>query len=209
VETPGGPTGAGLMFQAAPIAIAHPGPAADITAAATKPKLSWLARRALWRRAWRGPVALVLAIGPAALAFSVELPPIGRMLLLLAAVVIFALVRWALRISQDVTPFQVREREARTRWQAALAQWEAEAGPGRFDAKRAELAKLKDWWTTAAGQPEQRIRIEAAIHRAFGELQLIASQVQIGRMALRPTAEAAYARLLQAELDLEAMSKKR
>src|SRR6185503_11260572 len=89
VETPGGPTGAGLMFQAAPIAIAHPGPAADITAAATKPKLSWLARRALWRRAWRGPVALVLAIGPAALAFSVELPPIGRMLLLLAAVVIF------------------------------------------------------------------------------------------------------------------------
>src|SRR5688572_18871932 len=113
-----GRMGAGLMSQAPLIAIEHPGPAPDIAAAPSKPKLSWFARRTLWRRAWRGPVALVLAVGPAAMAFGVEMPPIGRMLLLLVAVVIFALVRWALRGSQDVTPFQRREHEARTLWQA-------------------------------------------------------------------------------------------
>jgi len=209
VETPAGHTGAGLMSQAAPIAIAHPGPAPDITAAAAKPKLSWFARRTLWRRAWRGPMALMLAVGPAGLAFAVELPPIGRLLLLLTAVVILLLVRWALRGTQDVTRFQVREREARALWQAALARWEAEAGPRRFDTKRAELEKLKDWWRTAAGQPEQRIRIESAIRRAFEELPLIANQIQVARMALRPSTEETYERLLQAELDLETMSRKR
>jgi hypothetical protein len=203
-----GLTGAGPMSRAPLIAIEHPGPAPDITAAG-KPKLSWFARLTLWRRIWRGPVALVLAVGPAAMAFGVEMPPIGRMLLLLVAVVIFALVRWALRGSQDVARFQMREHEARKLWQSALAQWDAQAGPRRFDAKRAELAKLEDWLRTAAGQPEQRIRIETAIRRAFGELQLIANQIQVARMTLRRNAEEIYERLLQAELDLKTMSKKR
>jgi hypothetical protein len=191
------------------IAIEHPGPAPEIALPASKPKLSSVARRALWRRAWHGPVALLLAVVPAAMAFGVELPLIARGLFLLAAVAVFGLVRWALRSSLDVTTFMVREHEARKLWQATLAQWEAEAGPRRFDDKRAELEKLKDWWTQAAGQPQQRIRIEAAIRRAFEELQQIANQIHVARTSLRQNAEEVCEVLQQTQFDLKTVSKKR
>jgi len=190
-------------------AIEHPGPAPEIALSADQPKLSVVARRALRRRAWHGPVALGLAIIPAGMAFGVELPLIARLLFLVAAVAIFGIVRWGLRSSLDVTTFMVREHEARKLWQATLAEWEAEAGPHRFDAKRAELEKLKDWWTQAAGQPQQRIRIEAAIRRAFEELQQIASHIQVARTSLRQNAEEVHEVLLQTQADLKAVSKKR
>jgi DNA-binding helix-hairpin-helix protein with protein kinase domain len=190
-------------------AVVHPGPAPEIASPASKPKLSSVARRALWRRAWHGPVALLLAVAPAGMAFGVELPLIARLLFLLAAVAIFVLVRWALRSSLDVTTFMVCEHEARKLWQATLAQWEAEAGPRRFDDKRAELEKLRAWWTEAAGQPQQRIRIEAALRRALEELQQIANQIEAARTSLRQNAEEVQEVLLQTQLDLKTVSKKR
>ena len=50
--------------------------------------------------------------------------------------------------------FVVREYECRQLWESTLAEWEARAGPRRFDDKRRELEKLKDWWDEAAGQPQ-------------------------------------------------------
>jgi hypothetical protein len=190
-------------------AIPHPGAAPDVTATAAPPEPSSIARRALRRRVWLAPVPLLAALVPAALAFGVELPMLYRFVFLGAAVVVFLLVRWALRRRGDVAAFRLREQEARKRWQSALAEWEAQAGPRRFEDKRAEFDKLRDWWIQAAGQPEHRARIEAAIRRGFGELQQIADHIQFQRTSLRATVEEAYRRLLQAQLDLEAVSKKR
>ena len=89
-----------------------------------------------------------------------------------------------------------------------IADWQAQAGPRRFDDKRAELEKLRNWWTEAAVQPQQRAPIEAALRRGFGELQQVADQIRLARSSLRLHAEQTYQRLLQAQLDLEAISRK-
>ena len=188
--------------------IPHPGPAPDVTANAAKPKLSPVARRALRRRSWQGPVAFLVAVVPAALSFSIDLPTLGRLVFFAAAVVLFFLVRWALRGSLDVATFVVREHEARKLWQSTFADWEAKAGPHRFDDKRAELEKLKDWWMSAEGQPQHRGRIEAAIRKAFDELHQIANQIEVARTSLRHTVEETYELLLQTQFDLKTVSKK-
>ncbi|HSI01462.1 MAG TPA: hypothetical protein VLA02_12740, partial [Reyranella sp.] len=128
------------------LAIAHPGPAPDVTRAAASPRLSWSARWMLWHRAWHGPVALLIAVLPAGLSFSVDLPLLGRGLFFAAAIVLYVIVRLVLRTAVDATPYIVREQECRQLWASTLAEWEAKAGPRRFDDKRAELEKLKNWW---------------------------------------------------------------
>jgi DNA-binding helix-hairpin-helix protein with protein kinase domain len=189
--------------------IEHPGPAPDVTATANTPRPSRVARRLLFRRGWHGTIALLLAVVPAGLSFSVDLPPLGRSFFFLAAVVLYVLVRLILRATVDTTPFVVREHECRQLWEATLAEWEAKAGPRRFDDKRRELEKLKDWWDEAASQPQQRARIETAIRRAFDDLQQIAGQIQFARMSLRENAEETYELLLQTRVDLAAVRKKR
>ena len=188
--------------------IPHPGPAPDVTAAAAKPRISPVARRALWRRSWQGPVAFVIAVVPAALSFSIDLPTLGRLVFFAAAVVLFFLVRWALRGSLDVGTFVVREHEARRLWQSTLADWEAKAGPNRFDDKRTELEKLKDWWQSSDGQPQQRGRIEAAIRKSFDELHQIANQFEVKRIRCARTRKQGDDLLLQTQLDLKTVSKK-
>jgi hypothetical protein len=188
--------------------IPHPGPAPDVTASAAKPKLSAVARRALWRRSWQGPVAFVIAVVPAALSFGIDLPTLGRLVFFTAAIVLFFLVRWALRGSLDAATFVVREHEARKLWQATLADWEAKAGPRRFDDKRAELEKLKDWWLSADGQPQLRGRIEASIRKSFDELHQIANHIEVARSSLRQNVEETYDLLLQTQLDLKTVSRK-
>jgi hypothetical protein len=190
-------------------AVPHPGPAPDVVAAADKPGLSRRARRALLLRAVLKPLPIVVALVPAALAFAAERPMIGRLALVGAAIVLFVVVRWLVRRTAGVGSFTERARERRALWQAALARWAAEAGPRRFDNKRAELEKLKAWWTEAVAEPQQRARIEAAIRRGFGELQQIADQIHAARVALWPETEEAYHLLLQAELDLETVGNRR
>lgn len=190
-------------------AIEHPGPAPDVTAKARHPRLSPLARRMLFRRSWHGPIALFIAIIPAGLSFSVDLPLLGRSFFFLAAVILYGLVRLILRATVDTTRFVVREHECRQLWESTLAEWEAKAGPRRFDDKRLELEKLKDWWNEAAAQPQQRTRIEAAIRRGFNDLQQIVGQIQFARMSLRENAEETYELLLQTQLDLAAVQRKK
>jgi DNA-binding helix-hairpin-helix protein with protein kinase domain len=190
-------------------AMEHPGPAPDVTAKANTPRPSPAARRLLFRRGWHGTIALLAAVVPAGLGFSVDLPLAGRSFFLLAAAVVYVLVRLVLRTTVVTTPFVMRERECGQVWEATLAEWEARAGPRRFDDKRRELEKLKDWWDEAAAQPQQRARIEAAIRRAFDELQQIAGQIRFARMSLRENAEETYQLLLQAQADLAAVRKKR
>jgi hypothetical protein len=187
------------------IEIEHPGPAPDVTANARKPRLSWAARWFLWQRAWHGPMALFVAVIPAGLSFGVDLPLLARGLFLLAAVVLYAVVRLALRKTLDITPFVVREYERRQLWRTTQSEWQAKAGPIRFEQKRTELEKLESWWTEAVGKPEQRARIEAAIQRSFNDLQQIVNQIQFARLTLRGNAEATYQRLVQSQLDLKAV----
>lgn len=190
-------------------AIEHPGPAPDVTARAKQPRLSSVARRLLFRRGWHGTIALLLAVIPAGLSFSVDLPLLGRSFFFFAAAVLYVLVRLILRATVDTTPFVVREYECRQLWESTLAEWEAKAGPRRFEDKRRELEKLKDWWDEAASQPQQRARIEAAIRRAFDDLQQVVGQIQFARMSLRENAEETYELLLQTQVDLAAVRKKR
>ncbi len=197
------------VFWQQVMAIEHPGPAPNITAQAKEPRLSPVARRLLSRRGWHGTIALVLAVIPAGLSFSVDLPPLGRSVFFVAAVVLYVLMRLILRATVDTRPFVVREHECRQLWQSSLAEWEAKAGPRRFDDKRRELEKLKDWWDEAASQPQQRARIEAAIRRAFDDLLQIVSQIRFARMSLRENAEETYELLLQAQLDLAAVQTKK
>jgi len=190
-------------------AIEHPGPAPDVTARAKTPRPSPVARRLLFRRGWHGTIALLAAVVPAGLGFSVDLPPAGRSFFFLAAAVLYVLVRLILRTTVVTTPFVVREHECRQLWESTLAEWEASAGPRRFDDKRRELEKLKDWWDEAASQPQQRARIEAAIRRAFDDLQQIVGQIRFARMSLRENVEETYQLLLQTQVDLAAVQKKR
>jgi DNA-binding helix-hairpin-helix protein with protein kinase domain len=189
--------------------IEHPGPAPNITAQAKKPRLSWGARRLLFRRGWHGTIALLLAVIPAGLSFSVDLPPLGRSFFFFAAIMLYVVVRLILRATVDTKPFVVREHECHQLWESTFAEWEAKAGTRRFDDKRRELEKLKDWWDEAASQPQQRARIEPAIRRAFDDLQRIAGEIQFARQSLRENAEETYERLLQAQFDLAAVQKKR
>lgn len=191
------------------IAVEHPGPAPDVTANARKPRLSPVARRLIWQRAWHGPIAFFVAVIPAGLSFGVDLPILGRSFFFIAAIALYVLTRLILRATVDVTPFVVREAECRLLWESTLAEWEAKAGPRKFDDKRGELEKLKNWWADAVGQPQQRARIEAAIRRAFNDLQQIAGQIQFARMSLRENAEETYQLLLQTQLDLQAVQKKK
>jgi DNA-binding helix-hairpin-helix protein with protein kinase domain len=191
------------------VAMPHPGPAPDLTASVAKPERSAVARRLLRRRTWHGPLALLIAVVPAALSFSVDLPLLGRSFFFIAAIVLYVLARVILRATADVTPFVVREYECRALWETTLAEWQAKAGPRAFDDKRAELDKLKAWWDEQAGQPHQRPRIEAAIRRAFDELQQIAGQIQFARTSLRENALETYDLLLQTQVDLEAVQKKK
>ena len=189
-------------------AIPHPGPAPDVTETAATPEPSPTVRRALLRRVLLRPVPFLVALIPATLAFWAELSTLHRFAFLGVTVVVFWLVRLVLRPIADVAAFRRREQQARTLWQSTVAEWEAQAGPRRFDDKRAEFDKLRAWWTEAAVQPQQRVAIEAALRRGFGELQQIADQIHFARTALRPHVEETYRRLLQAQLDLEAIGKK-
>ena len=190
------------------IATDHPGPAPDLATdlarRARQPALSLGARWALWWRASHAPIAIAIAVVPAALAFTPDRPMVMRGLLLAAAAIVFVAVRSLLRRTSGIARFEARERECRRRWQAALAKWQAEAGPARFDAKAAELDRLEEWWETA--DPMQRPLIEANIRRAVDDLRQVGYRIEMARTSLRPAAEAAHAALLQAELDLRTLS---
>ena len=189
------------------IGIGHPGAAPNVTAGALQAVVSARARRALRWRACHGPIALAIAVVPAALAFAPGRLLIERALLLALAGVTFVIVRALLRQTLKVARFEAREQDCRRRWEAALAQWQAEAGPGRFDAKVAELERLEEWWESA--NPAQRPTIQDAIRRTVDELRQIAYRIEIARTSLRAPTEAAYGALLQAQLDLKTVGHKR
>ena len=94
------------------VAIEHPGPAPGITAEAPRSLgCRGLARRLLFRRSWHGTIALFIAIIPAGLSFSVDLPPLGRSFFFLAAVVLY--VSRAADPAGDGRPDAVRRARAR------------------------------------------------------------------------------------------------
>ena len=191
------------------VAIEHPGPAPDVTAQATSLGCHGLRAALLFRRAWHGTIALLVAVIPAGLSFSVDLPPLGRSFFFLAAVVLYALVRLILR--GDGRHDAVRR--ARARMPPALGiDLGGVGGEGRSAQVRRQAARAREAQGLVGrgrGQPQQRARIEAAIRRAFDDLQQIVGQIQFARMSLRENAEETYELLLQTQLDLAAVQKKR
>ena len=151
----------------------------------------------------------MVAVVPAALSFSIDLPALGRLVFFAAAVVLFFLVRWALRGSLDVATFVVREHEARKLWQSTFADWEAKAGPHRFDDKRRRARE-------AQGLVDERRRPAAAPGPHRGRHPQGVRRI-CTRSPARPrspaprcarTVEETYELLLQTQLDLKTVSKK-
>ena len=172
-------------------ALEHPGPAPEIPPPTTKPKLSPVARRALWRRAWQGPVAL-RGGGRARRAWPSQSScrSSRRGLFLLAAAFIF--LSGALGAARLARRHDLHGARARGAQAVAGDAWRT----GRPRPARAASTTSAPSSRSSGpggprphGQPQQRVRIEAAIRRAFDELQQIANQIQIARTSLRQNAE--------------------
>ncbi|MEI6203290.1 MAG: hypothetical protein WCP68_15175, partial [Enhydrobacter sp.] len=76
----------------------------------------------------------------------VNLPPAGRLLFLAAAVGLYFVARMLVRLSNDTGVFADRARMDLEHFDKVRNEWQSTAGPGRFDAKRAELDRLRARW---------------------------------------------------------------
>jgi DNA-binding helix-hairpin-helix protein with protein kinase domain len=129
-------------------ALEHPGPAPALEAADPKHKLqsSVGALQFKQRRAMHQLYALLLSATPIPMAFFVNLPLAGRLLFLAASAGLYFVARMLVRLSNDMSVFADRARMDRERLEKARDDWQSSAGPGRFDAKRAELERLRVRW---------------------------------------------------------------
>ncbi|MEO7335935.1 MAG: hypothetical protein ABIV63_05055, partial [Caldimonas sp.] len=133
------------------MAMEHPGPApaldvldAKRTLRPTLPVLQFKQRRTVHRF-----YALVLAALPVPIAFFVSLPIAGRLLFLAAAVGLYCVARLLVRAANDTTAFAQQARLDLDDLEKVRREWQAKAGPGRFDAKRAELDRLRENWSAS------------------------------------------------------------
>jgi DNA-binding helix-hairpin-helix protein with protein kinase domain len=76
----------------------------------------------------------------------VSLPVAGRLLFLAAAVGLYYVARTLVRLSNDTDVFADRARLDQEHLEKVRDEWQSTAGPTRFDAKRAELEKLRARW---------------------------------------------------------------
>ena len=126
----------------------HPGPAPMLEAADPKQqvRLSVSALEFRQRRALHRLYALLLSASPIPIAIFVNLPTGGRLLFLAAAVGLYFVARMLVRLSNDTSEFADRARMDLEHFEKVRDEWQSTAGPGRFDAKRAELDRLRTRW---------------------------------------------------------------
>lgn len=119
--------------------LGHPGPAPTIVVPTPSP-----ANEAARLKGWEKK-RLVIASTVAFLTFlgSTVFGPV----MLLAAVVAFAVAMAATNKAGQAKPFVDAVRAAESRWRTAEEHWKVKAGPVSFDIKRAELSKLREHWS--------------------------------------------------------------
>ncbi len=129
-------------------ALEHPGPAPALDASDSRRKLrpSLSALQFKQRRALHRLYALMLSAAPIPIAIFVSLPPAARLLFLAAAVGLYYVARTLVRLSNDTTGFADRARMDLEHFEKVRDEWQSTAGPGRFDAKRTELERLRVRW---------------------------------------------------------------
>jgi len=126
----------------------HPGPAPALDAADSKRKVrpSVSALQFKQRRALHRLYALLLSASPIPIAIFVNLPTAGRLLFLAASVGLYFVARMLVRLSNDTSVFADRARMDLEHFEKVRNEWQSTAGPGRFDAKRTELDRLRARW---------------------------------------------------------------
>lgn len=129
-------------------AIEHPGPAPSVEAGDGKRKVrpSAAALQFKQRRALHRLYALLISAAPIPIALFVNLPMAGRLLFLAAAIGLYFVARALVRVSNDTGVFADRLRMDQEHLEKVRDEWQTTAGPGRFDAKRAELDRLRARW---------------------------------------------------------------
>jgi len=105
------------------------------------------------RRYWfHVPLALFIAGIPVAAGVLAQVPDLGRIFFFASALILYFLVRRALKATINISTFLERDRQQRARWDSIGSEWEAKAGPRRFEDKRAELERLWTAWTSLAAR---------------------------------------------------------
>ncbi len=143
------PSGAGSRHWSIPV------PRRRSTAADPRRKLrpSLAALQFKQRRALHRLYALMLSAAPIPIAIFVSLPPAARLLFLAAAVGLYYVARMLVRLSNDTTGFADRARMDLEHFEKVRDEWQSTAGPGRFDAKRTELERLRVRWDESRDVP--------------------------------------------------------
>ena len=108
--------------------------------------LSPWARQFRRRRRFHLPIALFVAALPLSAGILVDLPILARLFFIVTAIILFVLVKLVLKAQLSTIGFIERDRAYREQWESVLAEWKAKAGPGSFDARRAELERLRVAW---------------------------------------------------------------
>ena len=126
----------------------HPGPTPTLEAGDPKRRVrpSVSALQFKQRRALHRLYALLMSATPIPIAFFVNLPTAGRLLFLAASIGLYFVARMLVRLSNDTGVFADRARRDLETFEKARNEWQSTAGPGRFDAKRTELDRLRARW---------------------------------------------------------------
>ena len=193
-------------------ALESPGPPPALELADAKTKLRPSADVAEFRRRrwFHGPLAVTIGGAALAIGIFVDLPLLGRLFFFAAAIALYVLIRKTLKLSRDITAFTEHEQKLSALWEAASWEWESKAGVAAYDAKRAELDRLREAYLLdrEAAQPEEeRSKLEAGLRQVFADLQLIHKQTLFARTSLKSKVEETHRALRQSEVDLKAVRK--
>jgi DNA-binding helix-hairpin-helix protein with protein kinase domain len=108
------------------------------------------------RRSTHRFYALVVAALPLPIGIFVNLPVFGRLLFFAAALGLYFVARILVRASNDTTIFAQQARAHRDELDRVRDEWQAKAGPARFDAKRAELGRLRAKWEESRDRQDRK-----------------------------------------------------
>ena len=153
----------GFWRRVEAMATPGPAPALDLPDNKGRIRISAAVMQFRQRRQLHRLYALVLSAIPLPVAIFVSLPWPARLLFLLAAVGLYYVARTLVRTANDPAVFVAKARHDLERLERIRDEWQTNAGPGRFDAKRGELNRLRKAWIDAR---DRRDRPPAAVAAA-------------------------------------------